>query len=61
MKPERFIVRSCLTVIAVGMSLGFFPIMLLLKLLEGVYASWTINAEAVRQIWAAEGLKEFDR
>jgi len=59
-KPERIVVRSFLTaIVVVGLAAGF-PLLLLLKLAEGVQVGWTFAKDSIRNIWAAPGIKELD-
>lgn len=64
MRPERVLVRTVLSAMVIGIfAIGFIPAVIL-KALEGAKdgAQGAIETarEAVRQIWAAKGIKEFD-
>jgi len=64
MRPERVLVRSLLSAMVILIfALGFIPAVIL-KALEGAKdgAQGAIETarEAIRQIWLAKGIKEFD-
>jgi hypothetical protein len=60
MSGERVFVRVTLSLFAIVVGVALVPLLLLMKLAEGVQFVWQVTAEIVRQIWSAKGIKEFD-
>ena len=58
MRLERVASQALLTGIVVGVSLAFIPVMLLLKLVEGVYVVCSISQACLAQVWSGAPLKE---
>jgi hypothetical protein len=54
MTAERFLLRVLLSAIVVGMGAFFMPMMVVLKLLEGVYVTAQITAACLRQTWTKD-------
>lgn len=61
MSWERMFVRCFLTALALIISIIAIPFAVALKVLEGFHLAYNITSEAVRQIWSAKGIPEFDR
>lgn len=52
MNIDKWYVRLFLTVIVLSVSAVFAPMLVVLKLLEGVYVSCKIASDCIAQVWA---------
>lgn len=60
MNVERWFLRCFLTVLTLIIGAVMAPVMVALKMVEGVYVCWCIMEKAIAQVWGANGIQDFD-